>query len=265
MPTRDSAPNGAPCWVDLMSSDPERSRTFYAELFGWDADEPNEEFGGYFNFRRDGSLIAGGMPRMPDTPAEAPDVWSVYLATDDIQKTFDTAASHGSQVLAPPMAVGDFGSMAIITDPTGSNIGLWQPETHPGFQVIGEPGAPAWFELHTRDLPSAVAFYRDVFGFQTSVVSDTDEFRYTTLGYGEEPDDQVAGVADDSASLPEGVPPYWLVYFGVADTDAAVAKVVELGGSLRIPAEDTPWGRIAGVSDPTGAQFMLMSAGPADQ
>ncbi|MDQ6614274.1 MAG: VOC family protein, partial [Actinomycetota bacterium] len=38
MPTRDTAPIGAPCWVDLMTSDTERSRAFYCELFGWTAE-----------------------------------------------------------------------------------------------------------------------------------------------------------------------------------------------------------------------------------
>jgi predicted enzyme related to lactoylglutathione lyase len=52
MPTRDTAPIGAPCWVDLMTSDTERSRTFYCQLFGWTAEDPAEEFGGYFNWVR---------------------------------------------------------------------------------------------------------------------------------------------------------------------------------------------------------------------
>lgn len=54
MPTRDTAPIGAPCWIDLVTSDTERSRAFYCELFGWTAKQPAEEFGGYFNFTRDG-------------------------------------------------------------------------------------------------------------------------------------------------------------------------------------------------------------------
>ena len=49
MPARESAPVGAPCWIDLMTSDTQRSREFYGELFGWDAEEPNAEFGGYRN------------------------------------------------------------------------------------------------------------------------------------------------------------------------------------------------------------------------
>ena len=50
MPKRDSAPIGAPCWVDLFTSDPDQSRRFYGELFGWTVEEAGEEYGGYINF-----------------------------------------------------------------------------------------------------------------------------------------------------------------------------------------------------------------------
>ena len=73
-----------------------------------------------------------------------------------------------------------------------------------------------------------------------AVASDTPEFRYTTLGEG---DEQLAGIMDASAFLPEGVPAHWSVYFGVDDADAALAKIVDLGGSIVMAAEDTPYGR----------------------
>ncbi len=41
---------GAPCWMDLSTSDTAAVRSFYTGLFGWTADEPQEEFGGYFMF-----------------------------------------------------------------------------------------------------------------------------------------------------------------------------------------------------------------------
>src|SRR5438093_12833154 len=80
MPTRDTAPIGAPCWVDLMTSDTKRARQFYGQLFGWPAEGPNEEFGGYFTSTKDGVRIAGSMARAPGT--DMPDVWPVYPATN---------------------------------------------------------------------------------------------------------------------------------------------------------------------------------------
>jgi uncharacterized protein len=252
MPEHDSYPLGAPCWVDLTTSDPERSRAFYGELFGWTADEPVEQFGGYFNFRKDGVLVAGGMAAQPGTP----DVWSVYLTTDDAEKTVEMAAANGGQVVIPPMAVADLGTMAILVDPGGAAIGMWQPGSHQGFGAIGDPGTPSWFELHTRDYDDAVAFYREVFRCETQVVGDEAGFRYTTLVHGTE---MLAGIMDAGAFLPEGAPAAWSVYFGVDDADAALAKTVELGGTIDTPAEDTPYGRLAVAADPTGARFKLVA------
>lgn len=180
----------------------------------------------------------------------------MYLATDDARATVDAAVAHGGQVVVPAMEVMALGSMAVVTDPGQAAIGAWQPGQHKGFAVLGEPNTPAWFELHTRDYDASVEFYRDVFKWDTHVAGDTPEFRYTTLGEG---DGTLAGIMDATAFLPEGVPASWSVYFGVGDADAALAKIVELGGAIIAPAEDTPYGRLATAADTTGATFKLVA------
>jgi predicted enzyme related to lactoylglutathione lyase len=251
MPARQNAPAGAPCWVDLMTSDTDRSVAFYTELFGWKAEPPNLDFGGYFNFLKDGVRVAGCM----SSQMGLPDVWSVYLASGDADKTAEAAAAKSGQVLIAPMAVGELGTMAVLSDPGGASVGVWQPGQHRGFGILGEPGAPSWFELHSRDFTAALPFYQQVFGWKTRVVGDSDDFRYSTMQDGEE---SLAGIMDSAGFLPEGMPSHWAVYFGVAGTDAALAKVAELGGKVVSEAQDTPYGRLATVADPTGAQFRLI-------
>jgi predicted enzyme related to lactoylglutathione lyase len=253
MPHRDAAPVGAPCWVDLMTSDPDRTRAFYGELFGWTSEDAGPDFGGYINFSKDGRLVAGCMQNQGEG---MPDLWSVYLATDDAAATVDAATAHGSNVIVPAMAVGELGVMAVVTDPGAAAIGMWQPGLHKGFGIYDETGTPSWFELHTRDYEAAVKFYETVFNWKTHVVGDTPEFRYTTLGEG---DGQLAGIMDASGFLPEGIPSHWSVYFRVDDADAALARIGELGGSTVLPAEDTPYGRLAQAVDPTGALFKLVA------
>ena len=254
MPKRDVAPIGAPCWVDLMTSDPDRARAFYGELFGWTSEDAGPDYGGYINFSKDGLRVAGAMRK--EETSGMPDVWSVYLATDDAQNTVDEAASNGGQVIVPPMAVGPLGTMAVMTDAGQAAIGAWQPAEFPGFGVFAETGAPAWFELHTRDYDAAVDFYKKVFGWDAHAISDTPEFRYTTLAQGE---GQLAGIMDASAFLPAGVPAHWSIYFGVDDTDSALEQIKSLGGAVVQAAEDTPYGRLATASDPMGALFKLVA------
>ncbi|HEY5077491.1 MAG TPA: VOC family protein [Acidimicrobiia bacterium] len=259
MPTRDRAPIGSPCWVDLWTSDVEGSRKFYGELFGWEAQEPSAEFGGYFMFTRNEVPIAGGMGDMGDLAAD--NSWKIYLTTDDIAKTVEAAESDGAQIISPSMAVADLGTQAVLVDPTGAHLGTWQPGTFPGFTVLNEHGAPSWFELFTRDHAAAVAFYRSVFHWETDAVGDSDEFRYTTM---RDPsgDGELAGIMDASTFLPDGVPAHWSVYWEVDNADSAVAKVKALGGSVVSDAVDTPYGRLATAADPAGAQFKLRTPNP---
>jgi hypothetical protein len=255
MSVRTHAPIGSPCWVDLWTSDVEGSRAFYAELFGWEAQEPSAEFGGYFMFTANGVPVAGAMGSMGED-MKADNTWKIYLATDDLAKTIEAAEANGAQIVSPAMAVADLGIQAVMIDPTGAPLGAWQAGTFPGFTVLNEDGAPSWFELHTGDHGNAVAFYRSVFHWETNVVGDSDEFRYTTL---REPggDGELAGIMDAASFLPAGVSAQWSIYWEVADATASVAKVKDLGGTVVTEAEDTPYGRLATVTDPAGAQFKL--------
>jgi uncharacterized protein len=254
VPERDAAPVGAPCWVELLTSDPDKSREFYGRLLGWTVEDPGEDYGGYVNFLSEGIHVAGCMRN--DGSAGVPDLWSVYLATDDAEATVARAVERGGQVMVPAMDVMTLGRMAVVVDVGGAVIGMWQPGEHRGFGIIGEPGAPAWFELHTRDYEASLDFYRDVFRLTTRVESDSPEFRYTTLDVDEE---QLAGVMDAAAFLPDGVPASWSVYFSVANTDVALSEIVALGGEVLMGAEDTPYGRLATAADPTGAAFKLVA------
>jgi predicted enzyme related to lactoylglutathione lyase len=254
VPLRDEAPVGAPCWVDVLSSDPVRTQDFYGRLFGWTVEDPGEEHGGYFNFLKDGVHVAGGMRN--DGASGVPDLWSVYLATDDADGVVARTVSAGGEIMVPAMDVMALGRMAVMTDVGGAVIGTWQAGLHRGFGVLGEPGAPAWFELHTRAYDATLDFYRTVFDWKTEVASDEPDFRYTTLDVAGE---QLAGVMDASGFLPEGVPPSWTVYFAVQDADAALSEVVALGGEVVMGAENTPYGRLATAADATGALFRLIA------
>lgn len=255
MPAHDRSPNGAPCWVELFSSDPEAAKAFYGSVFGWAAEASNPEFGGYTNFTSGGVRVAGLMRN--DGAQGAPDFWTTYLAVSDAAATVEAATAAGGQVHVPVMAVADLGVMAAVTDPSGAFIGFWQPGAHRGYGRVAEVGAPCWHELHTRGYAATLGFYRSVLGWETKEIGDTDEFRYTQAMADGEP---FAGVLDANAWLPGGVPSHWIVYFGVADADATCAAVPDLGGAVVEAPTDTPYGRIATLTDPTGTLFRIVTA-----
>ncbi|MDY6996141.1 MAG: VOC family protein [Actinomycetota bacterium] len=256
MPIRESAPLGAPIWNDLTTSDLDRAVEFYGAVFGWTFESPGPQYGGYLNACRDGRPVAGLTAN--DPVWDVPDGWSTYLHSADVRATLATAKAAGAGLCAEseePLVVEDKGVMALFTDPAGALIGLWQPTGHRGFELVGEHGAPVYHQLTTRDYAAALQFYRTVLGWQTETVSDTDDFRYSTALFGGE---AMLGVMD-AAVLPDGTPSRWDVFLGADDVDATVQLILDLGGSVLRAAEDTPYGRLAAVADPTGAAFNLSS------
>lgn len=248
---------GEPCWIELFTPDTDAAAAFYGEVFGWTATEPDEQFGGYRMFLHGGRPVAGLMAN--DGSMGSPNAWSVYLATDDVAAVLEKAADAGATVVAGPMQVGDLGHMGVLVDPAGATVGAWQALEFPGFQVRDEAGAPTWFETLSKDYERSVRFYTDVFGWDASTMSDTADLRYTTLG---EDENARAGIMDATAMLGDG-PSRWQFYLQVADTDATVDRAAAAGADLVMPAEDTPYGRLAVMRDPAGLEFCLM--GPSSQ
>ncbi|MGQ0466086.1 MAG: VOC family protein [Sporichthyaceae bacterium] len=252
MTVRHDVPPGAPCWVDLMSTDVEGAKAFYGEVFGWVAGEGSPEFGGYVSFARNDEPVAGLMACMD--PAGPQNVWGVYLGVADADATVARVKANGGSVIADSMPVGELGTMAVLVDSAQAVFGIWQPGLHRG-GVVGVDGAPCHFELHTRNYDAATAFYRDALGWTANVVADDPGgFRYSVLEVG---DGQNAGIYDAANDLPDGVPAHWAIYFATADVDKTLATIARLGGSVVEPAMDTPYGRLATAADPAGALFKL--------
>lgn len=259
MVTRDTPwPAGTPCWVDLGVGDIPKAIEFYTAQFGWDIQQGGPETGGYAMAMLEGKSVAGIGPKQG--PPEAPSTWTTYLATDDADATAAKIKGAGGQLMMDPMDVMDVGRMAIATDTTGAVFGIWQAWAHTGAGVANVPGALTWNEQMSRDFEGAKAFYAAVFGYQYGDMS-SDGFSYATLllnGH------EVGGIGQYPAEVPGAIPAAWTTYFAAADTDAAVAKALQGGGSVVRPAEDSPYGRTATVTDSQGAVFSLISMAPGE-
>jgi predicted enzyme related to lactoylglutathione lyase len=114
-----------------------------------------------------------------------------------------------------------------------------------------KPGKIGWAELITSDPEGAMAYYTDLFGWET------EPFTGSEVGYVMFKLDGVpfGGVMKTPM---EGVPTHWLNYVSVTDIDASIAKSTSLGGQLCVgPMEVPTVGRIAVVKDPQGAVIGL--------
>ncbi len=243
---------GTPSWVDIGLPDMDAAIAFYGGLFGWDIEPGPPEAGGYAMCLLRGRPVAGIGPQMNP---EIPPYWASYVTVADVAATVAAATAAGGSVLVPTMEVMSAGVMAIVADPTGGIISLWQPIDHIGAHIVNEPGTFCWNELMTDDVAAATAFYTGLFGWEAAVHDNGGEHYTEFLLDGR----STAGMMAKPAGVPAEMPSMWTVYFTVEDCDAAVAKVQELGGAPIMPAMDIPQGRFAPVADPFGAVFNVMA------
>jgi predicted enzyme related to lactoylglutathione lyase len=243
---------GTPSWVDLGSPNTDESIAFYSGVFGWDIPEGPPEAGGYRMCLLHGKPVAGlGSQMQPDIPP----YWTTYVSVSDVDATVKSVESAGGQVMMPTMDVLTAGRMAVFADPTGAPFSVWQPGDHIGSGYVNEPGAVSWNELATRDPDQAIVFYSEVFGW-TADAQPMGDMTYTVWLLDGNP---VGGMMPMGEQWPAEAPSHWAVYFAVEDTDATVAKVTELGGSVIAPPTDIPQGRFAALSDPHGAMFSVIA------
>jgi predicted enzyme related to lactoylglutathione lyase len=245
-------PQGVPCWVDMGSPDLQASLDFYAAVLGWSGLIGPEELGFYTNCTVRDKRVAG-MMKLPD-PA-MPIMWTVYLAVDDADAIVAKAQAAGATVVFPVMDVMDLGRMALLSDPTGAVVGIWQAGTHHGAELVNEPGGVMWNEVMTRDSKAARAFYSEVFGYTYEDMS-ADGIEYHAFMVDGRP---AGGVMGMDENWPDEVPAHWTVAFCVADTDAAVATVRQSGGAVLSEPADSPYGRYATCKDPHGATFSVIA------
>lgn len=235
-----------------MTPDPEKARDFYEDVFGWTYEVGPPETGHYAMCLA-GGRQAAGIGKLPEG-APFPTAWTIYFGTADAAASAAKVTELGGSVMVGPMDVMDAGRMVIAADPTGAAFGLWQPGAHKGAGVLAEPGALAWSEVSTRDAKRARDFYAALLGL-TAKSLDAPGMEYYTLHRG---DDTHAGVMHMGESFPAEIPPHWTAYFAVADTDDALVRIDAGGGKIFVPANDTPYGRMAIVADPFGATFAII-------
>lgn len=239
-----SYPDGAPCWVQLLTRDADGAQRFYAELFGWECRDQGGWAAAYLGDRPIGAIT-------PSAEASDPPAWTVYLRTSDIAASAARVEAAGGQIVEGP-----FNGYVLAKDPGGATFALWEPGPPGPAGAWAEPGAVSWAEVNAPDGKAADAFYGSLFAYdQRQVPGGID---YTTYHVGGEP---VCGRLQMDEHW-AGVPPHWMVYFDVANLAEATAKVTALGGAVPVPPFDSPFGRIAVISHPA-AGFSTLRQPPA--
>ncbi len=249
MPQRDSAPAGAPCWIELFTSDPEKTQLFYGELFGWTAEEAGEEYGGYVNFSKDGLMVAGcmrndghsGCPTLVGVPGYGRAGHRRCRGREPGSGDRPRDGRHGAR---------HHGGGDRPGSGRDRRLAARSPQ---GLRHLGGAG-------HTHLVRAPHPRLRGLGPRSTGTCSSgTFTWRATRPSSATRRSAKAMpgwpGSWTRAPSCHEGSPASWSIYFGADDADTTLARIVDLGGSIVMPAEDTPFGRLAQAADPTGARL----------
>jgi predicted enzyme related to lactoylglutathione lyase len=174
--------------------------------------------------------------------------WASSIAVDDLEAATARARELGAGVLAEPFEVDGAGRTAVLRDPAGAVVSLWQAGGHAGAGLVNEIGTWTWNELVTADLEAARRFYGELFGWMAEELPAP--MPRLSLGLGR------LLIGGAHAPTPgEDPAPRWTVAFRVADADQTAAEAERLGGKVVMPPMDVPVGRFVLIADPGGAVF----------
>jgi predicted enzyme related to lactoylglutathione lyase len=247
--------NGSFAWLELGTTDRRAAKNFYSNLFGWSAEDMSmgPEMT-YTIFRIGGSDVGGAYQLMKEQlDAKVPPHWMLYIGVENADEAALRAVRLGGQQLMAPADIPHVGRFAVLQDPTGAAISIFQPGEHRGITVFGDVGALCWADLNTTNADKASKFYAEWLGWKFDV--GKDGYRHIINGTGHE--DMIGGVPPQMHA-PPGTPSHWMPYFHVEDCKVTAAKAAQLGATTIMPAELMPdVGTIAVAADPQKAVFAL--------
>jgi uncharacterized protein len=244
-------------WHELATTDPAAAETFYTQVVPWTV-QPSELSASYRMIEAGGAAIGGIVaidPSMADRKGTPH--WTPYVYVYDVDASARQAADLGGRVVAGPGEVPGVGCWALLADPQGATIGIYEPDRPSAGPVgAGPHGEFSWHELSTTDYKSAFAFYQALLGWEKTSEFDMGPggiyfmFGHKGRAYG--------GMFDRSG---DADPPRWLSYVGVANVNPAADAVKQQGGTIVSGPMEVPNGDwIAVARDPQGGAFALQAA-----
>jgi uncharacterized protein len=265
MSDRDQYPAGVPCFVDTLVPDVEAAKRFYGAVFGWEftgpGAMPDDPSGEYFVARLRGRDVAAVGTRPADGGSgEGPTSgWNTYVAVSSADDAAAQALALGGVVLVEPFDAPPAGRMAVIADPSGATLCVWEAGVRHGAQSVNEPSAWAMSALNTPDPERAREFYGELFGWRAESFDagpGMEMWLWRLPDYvGGEPQQPVPRDVVAAMSRADGSPASWSVDFWITDADAAAAAASQFGGRVIAPPFDEAGFRRTVLADPHGAVF----------
>ncbi len=241
-------------WYELMTTDVEAAKAFYAKVMGWRTRDASMPDAAYTLFTVGKASVSG----LTDLPEEARRMgavprWLGYVEVDNVEATVDRIKRLGGTVHVPPTEIPNVSCFSVIADPQMATLTLvkWLNPAPEQPAALGKPGHVGWHELIAADWEKAFAFYSELFGWRKADAEIGSMGTYQMFSAGGQ---TIGGISTKPPMVPM---PFWLYYFNIDDIDAAAERVKAGGGRILEGPLEVRGGWIARCTDPQGAMFAL--------
>ena len=233
-------------WHDMLTSDVEMAKKFYASLFGWTFRQVEN----YIVVLNNGKPIAG-MVQVDSASEQSNSArWLASLSVADVEIAATVAIAAGALIHEGPEEIENRGQYALISDPNGAQLVLLNSSSGDPEDSEPEIGSWLWNELWTENAPTAINFYQEIVGYET--ITNHSEYDIAV-----KKDKWRAGIRPIAI---EGMNSRWIPVIRVKKPEHT-AKLAEMhGGHVLIPADQAVSAvKVALIADPAGALFMVQN------
>ena len=235
MPSQSS--RGRFVWHELLTTDTKSAEGFFTKVVGW----KTKPFDQSYTLFMTGDRNRAGLMTLPADAKNmgAPPNWVTYIATPNVDETAKQAAAIGGKVLKAPADIPNIGRFAILQDPQGATFAAFKGSQEMPVDETPGVGDFSWHELVTTDYKAALAFYKNLFGWQeTNAMDMGPQGTYQMFGLDGK---TMGGVYNKPTDRPG--PPAWLPYIRIPDAKKSAATIKSLGatvinGPMEVPGGD---------------------------
>jgi predicted enzyme related to lactoylglutathione lyase len=114
-------------WHEVVTPNVEATVDFYTKALGWETETMQMGEGPYTMLKANGTSVCGVFDSAQ--AGGAPPHWAVYIAVDDLDHRLAKCTEHGATIVVPAMHIATVGRMALIADPHGAHVWLYESET----------------------------------------------------------------------------------------------------------------------------------------
>lgn len=242
-------------WYELMTTDMEAAKAFYAEVVGWDPRDASSSIP--YTLFTVGEVPVSGLIRLSEDARRMGVMpsWLGYVGVDNVDGAANRVEDLGGAVHVQPQDISNISRFSVVADPEMARFALFK-WLQPGYQQAAElrkPGRVGWHELFAADWEKAWAFYSELFGWQKGDADIGAMGTYQQFSAGGE---TIGGMYTKPPIVPV---PFWLYYFNVGDIEAAARRVQAGNGQVIKGPIELPGGNcVVQCMDPQGAVFALL-------